>query len=207
MPAILAKILTRARTGDLLNNALSTDLFQKTAERFGHAKFDDFLAQWVKGAGCPRFSAFQRFNKKKLVVEMLIKQTQGTTTTDRELDINSFMRDAREDFQTVYAAPPQPVFTGPMTIRIHEADGTPYEHIVDIKDVQTNFDIPYNTKYKRLKRSKKQRARANTKAATEADEEGEALVYCLGDVLQGEEDVATWKITEWSAEDEERMNF
>ncbi|KAJ9500676.1 Transcription initiation factor TFIID subunit 2 [Exophiala xenobiotica] len=206
MPAILAKILTRARTGDLLNNALSTDLFQKTVERFGHAKFDDFLSQWVKGAGCPRFSAFQRFNKKKLVVEMLIKQTQGTTTTDRELDINSFMRDAREDFQTVYAAPPQPMFTGPMTIRIHEADGTPYEHIVEIKDVQTNFEIPYNTKYKRLKRSKKQRARANTKAVAEGDEEGEALVYCLGDVLQGEDDVAAWKITEWSAEDEERMN-
>ncbi|KAJ9637088.1 Transcription initiation factor TFIID subunit 2 [Knufia peltigerae] len=207
MPAILAKILTRARTGDLVNNALSTDLFQKTAERFGHTKYDDFLAQWVKGAGCPRFSAFQRFNKKKLVVEMLIKQTQGTTTTDRELDVESFIRDAREDFQTVYAAPAQPVFTGPMTIRIHEADGTPYEHIVEIKDVQTTFDIPYNTKYKRLKRSKKQRARASTKAAAEVgEEEGEALVYCLGDVLQSEEDVANWKITEWSADDEERMN-
>jgi transcription initiation factor TFIID subunit 2 len=207
MPAILAKILTRARTGDLVNNALSTDLFQKTAERFAHFKLDDFLAQWVKGAGCPRFQAFQRFNKKKLVVEMLIKQLQGTTTTDRELDPESFMRDAREDFQSVYAAPPQPVFTGPMTIRIHEADGTPYEHIVEIKDASTNFDIPYNTKYKRLKRSKKQRARANNKAAAEAgDEEGEALVYCLGDVLQSEEDVANWRITEWSAEDEERMN-
>lgn len=207
MPGILAKILTRARTGDLVNNALSTELFQKTAERLGHLKIDDFLAQWVKGAGCPRFQAFQRFNKKKLVVEMLIKQLQGTTATDRELDVNCFMRDAREDFQSVYAAPAQPVFTGPMTIRIHEADGTPYEHIVEIKDASTNFDIPYNTKYKRLKRSKKQRARANTKAATEGgDEEGDALVYCLGDVLQGEEDVATWRITEWSAEDEERMN-
>lgn len=207
MPAILAKILTRARTGDLVNNALSTDLFQKTAERFAHMKVEDFFNQWVKGAGCPKFSAFQRFNKKKLVVEMLIKQDQGATVTDRELDVDSFMRDAREDFQTVYAAPPQPVFTGPMTIRIHEADGTPYEHIVEIKDASTNFDIPYNTKYKRLKRSKKQRARASAKAATEGgDEENDALVYCLGDVLQGEEDIANWRITEWSAEDEERMN-
>ncbi|KIX02248.1 uncharacterized protein Z518_08187 [Rhinocladiella mackenziei CBS 650.93] len=208
MPGILAKILTRARTGDLANNALSTDLFQKTTERMGHIKIDEFLAQWVKGAGCPRFQAAQRFNKKKLVVEMHIRQIQGNITTDRELDIDSFMRDAREDFQTVYAAPAQPVFTGDMTIRIHEADGTPYEHIVHIKDANTQIEIPYNTKYKRLKRSKKQRARASTKAAAEGggDEENDSLVYCLGDVLQGEEDIANWRITEWSAEDEERMN-
>ncbi|EHY58983.1 Transcription initiation factor TFIID subunit 2 [Exophiala dermatitidis] len=207
MPGILAKILTRARTGDLVNNALSTELFQKLAERMGHMKIDDFLNQWVKGAGCPRFQAFQRFNKKKLVVEMLIKQVQGTTTTERELEIDSFMRDAREDFQSVYAAPAQPVFTGPMTIRIHEADGTPYEHIVEIKDASTTFDIPYNTKYKRLKRSRKQRARATAKAAAEGgDEENDSLVYCLGDVLQSEEEIANWKITEWSGEDEEKMN-
>lgn len=206
MPGILAKIMTRARTGDLSHNALSTELFQKTCERFHHSPIEDFITQWVRGAGCPRFGAFQRFNKKKLVVEMLIKQTQGVNI-DRELDIDNFMRDAREDYQTVYAAQPQLVFTGPMTIRIHEADGTPYEHIVEIKDASTQFDIPYNTKYKRLKRSKKQRARASTKAAAEgADEEGDSLVYCLGDVLQSEEDVQNWRMTDWSVDDEERMN-
>lgn len=206
MPNILAKILTRSRTGDLADNALSTDMFQKMCERFHHGPIDDFMAQWVKGAGCPRFAAFQRFNKKKLVVEMLIKQTQGTSI-ESELDPELFMRDAREDFQSVWAAPAQPVFTGPMTIRIHEADGTPYEHAVEIKDAQTTFDIPYNTKYKRLKRSKKQRARTNKQAAAESlEEETDSLVYCLGDVLQSEEDVQNWRITEWSVEDEEKMN-
>jgi len=208
MPGILGKILTRARTGDLPNNALSTDQFQKTCERFYHAKIDDFITQWVKGAGCPRFQAFQRFNKKKLVVEMLIKQLQGTVAVDRDLEVDSFMRDAREDFHSIYAAPAQTVFTGPMTIRIHEADGTPYEHIVEIKDANTTFDIPYNTKYKRLKRNKRQRARPTNKATTTdaGEEESDALVYCLGDVLQSEEEILHWRITEWSAEDEERMN-
>lgn len=206
MPAILAKILTKSRMGDLADNALSTESFQKACERSHHMPIEDFMTQWVKGAGCPRFAAFQRFNKKKLVVEMLIKQTQGTSI-ESELDPNSFMRDAREDFHSVWAATAQPVFTGPMTIRIHEADGTPYEHTVEIKDAQTTFDIPYNTKYKRLKRSKKQRARANNKAAAEGpDDETDSLVYCLGDVLQGEEDVQNWRITEWSAEDDEKMN-
>ncbi|OAL39527.1 hypothetical protein AYO20_01397 [Fonsecaea nubica] len=207
MPGILAKLLTKARTGDLENNALSTELFQKTAERMGHDKIDDFLAQWVKGAGCPRFFAQQRFNKKKLVVEMSIRQEQASRETVRDLDPDNFMRDARNDFYGVWPATAQQVFTGPMTIRIHEADGTPYEHIVQIKDANTVMEVPYNTKYKRLKRSKKQRARANTKVNTEqGEEENDSLVYCLGDVLQTEEEMANWRIKEWTSEQEDRMN-
>ncbi|KIY00709.1 uncharacterized protein Z520_03374 [Fonsecaea multimorphosa CBS 102226] len=207
MPGILAKLLTRARTGDLENNALSTELFQKTTERMGHEKIDDFLAQWVKGAGCPRFFAQQRFNKKKLVVEMSIRQEQASRETVRDLDPDNFLRDARDDFYGVWPATAQQVFTGPMTIRIHEADGTPYEHIVQIKDANTVMEVPYNTKYKRLKRSKKQRARANTKAATEqGEEENDSLVYCLGDVLQTEEEMTNWRIKEWTTDQEDKMN-
>ncbi len=210
MPGILGKILTRARTGDLVNNSLSTDFFQRTTERISHEKIDDFLAQWVKRAGCPRFSARQRFNKKKLVVEMTITQEQSDRQTIRDLDPESFMREVHEseDFHDVWTYEPPKVFTGPMTIRIHEADGTPYEHIVDIKDVSTTFEVPYNTKYKRLKRSKKQRARANNKATAEqVDEENDALVYCLGDVLQTEEEIAKWRIQDWTQEEEDKMNM
>jgi transcription initiation factor TFIID subunit 2 len=214
MPQIIERILRQARYGELANgaNTLSMDAFQKTCERFYHAKIDDFLQQWVHGAGCPRFKAFQRFNKKKVVVEMLIQQTQGDNQTQgapappRNLDPDMFMRDVREDFDGVYAAPVQNVFTGPMTIRIHEADGTPYEHVVEIKEAKTTFDIPYNTKYKRLKRSKKQRERNAAAAAADPSEaENEALLYCLGDVLQTPEEVTEWKLTEWSDEDMARM--
>ncbi|KAL8243616.1 hypothetical protein R6Q59_009874 [Mikania micrantha] len=206
MPAVIAKILTRARTDELKDNVLSTDYFQKMVEKFYHQRIDDFMAQWVKGAGCPRFQATQRFNKKKLVIEMMIRQVQAQGMGDRELETDTFMRDVREDFNTVYAAEPQRVFTGPMTIRIHEADGTPYEHIVDIKDGTTTVDIPYNTKYKRLKRTKRQKSRAAAKAQEAGDDENDALLYCLGDVLQTEEDVASWRLTDWTVEDEERMN-
>ncbi|OAP60085.1 hypothetical protein AYL99_05087 [Fonsecaea erecta] len=207
MPGILAKLLTKARTGDLENNALSTELFQKTTERMGHDKIDDFLAQWVKGSGCPRFFAQQRFNKKKLVVEMSIRQEQVSRETVRDLDPDYFMRDARDDFYGVWPATAQQVFTGPMTIRIHEADGTPYEHIVQIKDANTVMEVPYNTKYKRLKRSKKARARATAKATAEqGEEENDSLVYCLGDVLQTEEEMANWRIKEWTSDQEDKMN-
>ena len=94
-----------------------------------------------------------------------------------------------------------------MTIRIHEADGTPYEHIVEIKEATTRFDIPYNTKYKRLKRSRRQRER--TFAITDGsipDGQDDVLLYCLGDVLQSEDETRDWRMSEWSKDDEERMS-
>lgn len=208
MPAIISKILLRARKGELPGNLLSTELFQKTCEKFYHNKIDDFLNQWVRGAGCPRFQAFQKFNKKKLVVEMAIRQEQGDLSS-RELEPGTFMRDVREDLHNVWAAPVQNVFTGPMTIRVHEADGTPYEHVVEIKEVYQKFDIPYNTKYKRLKRSRRQREKNFTAAAANAETsevDNDALLYCLGDVLQTEDEIRDWKIADWSPEDEEKMS-
>lgn len=96
-----------------------------------------------------------------------------------------------------------------MTIRIHEADGTPYEHIVEIKDATTKFEIPYNTKYKRLKRTRKQKERNVTGNAVDYAAEGqdEVLLYCFGDVLQSEEEIREWRLSEWSKEDEERMSL
>jgi transcription initiation factor TFIID subunit 2 len=210
MPAIISKILLRARKGELPGNALSTELFQKTCERFYHSKIDDFFSQWVRGAGCPRFKAYQRFNKKKLVVEMIIRQVQGEQEyLDRDLEPDTFMRDVREESHAIWAAPVQNVFTGPMTIRVHEADGTPYEHVVEIKDGHMKFDIPYNTKYKRLKRSRRQREKNTTAAAANADAsevDTDSLLYCLGDVLQTEEEMREWRIAEWTPEDEEKMS-
>ena len=206
MPGIISKIFIRNTTGELTNGALSTEFFQKTCEKVYHARIDDFLSQWVHGGGCPQFQVGQRFNKKKLVVEMSIKQMQADRHIDRRLRPGNFIRDLKEDLNDVYAAPVQRVFTGPMTIRIHEADGTPYEHIVDVKEAVTRFEIPYNTKYKRLKRGKKQREKGTNANADGTDGQDDVLLYSLGDTLQSEEDMKDWRITEWSREEEEKMN-
>ena len=107
---IISRIFLNAKVGDLASAAVYTTYFMKTCEKLGHAKLDVFFAQWIYGAGCPRFRVTQRFNKKKLVVEMLIQQVQ-TETVDRDLQIDSFMRDVKEDTQNVFAGPVQPVFT------------------------------------------------------------------------------------------------
>ena len=95
-----------------------------------------------------------------------------------------------------------------MTIRIHEADGTPYEHIIEIKEAKTTFDIPYNTKYKRLKRSRRQRERTAAVAGTDyaAGVGDDVLLYSLGDVLQSEEDMREWDLSDWSKDDEDKMS-
>ncbi|KAJ5766253.1 uncharacterized protein N7511_003869 [Penicillium nucicola] len=203
MSRIVTRLFLNSRMGDMPNGAVTSSLFQKTCERLGHAKLDVFFQQWVYGAGCPRFTASQRFNKKKLVVEMMIRQIQAEPQPPRDLEKDTFLRDVKEEVRHVYAGAVQPVFTGSMTLRIHEADGTPYEHIVEIKEGVTKFDIPYNTKYKRLKRNKKQRERAV--ASGDAEVQEEVLLYCLGDVLQTEEEAQTWHLADWTKEDEERM--
>ncbi|KAJ5328853.1 hypothetical protein N7452_009243 [Penicillium brevicompactum] len=203
MSRIISRLFLNSRMGDIPNGAVTSSLFQKTCERLGHAKLDVFFQQWVYGAGCPRFQATQRFNKKKLVVEMMIRQVQAEPQPPRDLGKDAFLRDVKEEVRHVYAGAIQPVFTGSMTLRIHEADGTPYEHIVEIKEGTTKFDIPYNTKYKRLKRNKKQRERAVASGDTEVQEE--VLLYCLGDVLQTEEETQAWRLADWTKEDEERM--
>lgn len=97
---------------------------------------------------------------------------------------------------------------GLLTVRIHEADGTPYEHIVDIKEINTKVSFDYNTKYKRLKRSKRQKERAAAAVGVDVsgDAQDDVLFYCLGDVLQLEEEVNDWRLVDWSKEEEERMN-
>lgn len=176
-------------------------------EKISHSKLDSFFAQWVFGSGYPRFEVSQRFNKKKLVIEMGIKQVQATETPQKRLHPERFMLEARAQQRGVVVGPLMPVYTGPMTIRIHEADGTPYEHVVSITEGYTKLDIPYNTKYKRLKRTRRQKERAAAVSGIDIslDQADDVLLYCLGDVLQTEDEIADWNIEEWSKEEEERM--
>ena len=69
---IINKIFLNAKTGAFANGELSTSDFQRTCEKLGHNKLESFFKQWVWGSGCPIFYVTQRFNKKKLVVEMTI---------------------------------------------------------------------------------------------------------------------------------------
>ena len=203
----ISRIFLNATVGDLPDSTLSTAYFTKTVERLSHSKLEPFFNQWVYGAGCPYFRVTQRFNKKRLVVEMTIHQVQQESTASN-IQTENFIRDVKEDAAEVYAGQPQHVFTGPMTIRIHEADGIPYEHIIDIRDAKTTVEIPYNTKYKRLKRSRRHREKliASGGADVNLDGQEEGVLYSLGEILQSEEEMRDWQLAEWSKDDEDKIS-
>jgi transcription initiation factor TFIID subunit 2 len=205
---VMQKIITASHNAG--DSVLSTKSLKTSIDKITKYRHTErFLEQWVEGAGCPKFSITQKFNKKKFCVEMKIIQNQSKLPENPPpLDKNEFLRLYKEEQNEVTEGGVQRVFTGPMTIRIHEADGTPYEHVVEIREGSVSFDIPYSTKYKRLKRSRRAKERAN--ASVNVDENGEigedALYYCLGDVLQSEKEAKDWELKDWSDEMQAKMD-
>ena len=201
---VISKIVTGANTG-VGESTLSSEGFRKLCEKVTkYRQTEPFWNQWVYGSGCPNFSIMQKFNKKRLCVEMKITQKQDAPVKPEAAPLLSkedFFREFKEDQARVYATEVQPLFTGPMTIRIHEADGTPYEHIVEIRDGTGSFEIPYNTKYKRLKRTRRQRERlANSGMGGDAEIGEDTLFYCLGDNLSTPKEIREWGLVDWDPE-------
>jgi transcription initiation factor TFIID subunit 2 len=203
---VITKIILGANTGATSESVLSTEPFRRQVEKITkYRKTEPFFNQWILGSGCPKFLVTQKFNKKRLTIEMRIQQKQEITPQQRTLKKNEFLREFKEEICEVFAGEPQPVYTGSMTIRIHEADGTPYEHVVEIKEGNATFDIPYSTKYKRLKRSRRQKERAAGGAVDGAELGEDALIYCLGDILQTPQEMQEWGLAEWNEDQQQEM--
>ncbi|KAK4453315.1 hypothetical protein QBC34DRAFT_202509 [Podospora aff. communis PSN243] len=175
--------------------------FKRNCEKRSQYRPDELWSQWVERSGCPRLSITQKFNKKNLNVDIMIKQTQATPKP-RPITKEEFWRELQEDIHHVYAAEVPKLFTGPFTVRIHEADGTPYEHYQQITDKDrsgTQLSISYNTKYKRLKRTKKAQASANTSSDKHDVQDDDVVYYnMLGDVLTTDKDIRDWGLQDWS---------
>ena len=109
---IIWRLCLNAKTGDLQNSAVSTPYFLRVSEKAAHGKLDAFFNQWVYGAGCPHFLVTQRFNKKKLIVEMLIKQIQAERTNQpHSREPQNFQREVKEHKNNIIGSPIQPLFT------------------------------------------------------------------------------------------------
>ncbi|KAI0149843.1 hypothetical protein F4776DRAFT_182413 [Hypoxylon sp. NC0597] len=207
---IISRMVSKANTsGQASDEVLGSDPFRRACEKAGNTRLDHFWNQWILSSGCPRFDVFQRFNKKRLCVEMTIRQTQeGLFLKPRPLNKDNFWRDVMEKSHGARVSEVQPSFTGPMTIRIHEADGTPYEHIVEIREEPSKsvkFEIPYNTKYKRLKRNRRQRERALA-SSSKGNDDGYRDLYYLGDVMQHPDEMEEWDFCDWDESIENRMD-
>ena len=152
MLRVIPKLFLQAMSGELPNGTLSCDHFQHVCEKVNRNKLDAFFKQWVFGAGAPSFVITQRFNKKKGMLEMTIRQVQQHDRRERKLDKDTYMNDALFELNDEPLLQRQNLFTGPMTIRVHESDGTPYEHIIHIKEVKTTIDLQLNKKVRKIKK-------------------------------------------------------
>lgn len=162
MLKVINKLNLLALSGDFNqgDNTLTNTFFQHQVEKTFKGKLNQFFKQWVEFDIVPIFEITQRFNKKKMVVEFMIKQLSWDSYKDNEINDfanegtpnNKFLQQTINNFENQYKQSPQRIFKGNMTIRIHEADGIPYEHFIHISEEVTRLEIQYNSKYKKLKR-------------------------------------------------------
>ncbi|KAJ7897366.1 hypothetical protein B0H14DRAFT_2677986 [Mycena olivaceomarginata] len=156
---VLPKIFLSALTGE--NNTISTHMFLRTCRKVSGVDPRTFAEQWIYGSGCPTFGFSASFNRKKMAVEITMRQE---CPAYKMLEGNE---------HALALLKPVRIFEGQMTVRIHEADGTPYEHVLDIQAPFKRYEVPFNTKYKRVRRNTKRylARQAAAQAAAEGDTE------------------------------------
>ncbi|RLV96604.1 Transcription initiation factor TFIID subunit 2 [Spathaspora sp. JA1] len=192
---VLPKLFLQAMSGDLPNGTITTSHFQYLCEKVNRNKLDGFFKQWVYSTGTPHLRISQKFNKKRGMIEMQIRQVQHLEKRQPRLTARSFINDATSYIEDEPSYPLLPVFTGPITIRVHEADGTPYEHIVELKEGNTKIDIQYNSKFRKPKKKDIEAGLDMVSPFTSR----------LGDVLTSPTDVNSWGLAEFDKRDEEMM--
>jgi transcription initiation factor TFIID subunit 2 len=94
-----------------------------------------------------------------------------------------------------------------MTVSVQEADGTLYEHVLDIQEQHQKFEVQFNTKYKRIRRTTK---RFQARQAAAAAEDANAAAEVAAELQEGEwiakddeEAKRAWRIVEWGEEEED----
>ena len=201
---VISQIVSNANiNATITSTSLSDSDFRRACEKKSQYRPDELWQQWVHGAGCPKLLIKQRFNKKNLNVDISIAQTHAKDNGPKAITKDEFLKELLEEVHEVWAGTVPKIFTGPFTVRIHEADGTPYEHYLAITDkdkVATTLQIAYNTKYKRMKRTKKATAAAANNAADKHDIQEDDIVYfnMLGDVLMTPKDIENWGLQDWA---------
>lgn len=198
---VLPKIFLTAISGELKDGLLSTHQFLRFCRKISSTDLRVFSDQWIYGSGCPTFNITAQFSRKKMAVEMQFNQT----CPSYDWANSTVWQDAAQ-------SNPVSLFEGQMTVRVHEADGTPYEHVLDIRELSKRHDVPFNTKYKRIRRqTKRYQARAEAmKAAaagdTEAQEELALIDMSFGtQVWEEVDEIKAWRVADWQPEDDDKM--
>lgn len=183
---VIPRVFLEVTANDDVPPVISTQKFFKTCAKVASIDLKGFQDQWVYGSGCPHFRISTNFVRKKFIVEFTILQ-----------DVRMSEKRAVSNFE------------GGLTVRIHEADGAPFEHVVDIKSGRKTYNLPFNTKYKRTRRSGIG-ARLKRLLEEQADDEEEETQPIATQVFayppwDDDEERARWRVADWSDDQVEQM--
>lgn len=207
---VIPKIFLASLSDELSGNMLSTGYFFRLCRKISGMDMLAFQDQWIYGSGCPTLTIKTNFIRKKFLVEFNVTQQQPALQAVEALDFKSREKVMAQKRPTTF-------FDGSLTVRIHEADGAPFEHLVDIKATMKTFPLPFNTKYKRTRRSGHVAARfsklqdvlaqAEDNDAAEAEQlrdadRGEIFAYPPWD---DEMERQAWRVYDWSEEEAQAM--
>ena len=71
---VLPKLFLSAISGEMANNLISTHSFLRMCRKVSGIDPRSFAEQWIYGSGCPTFGFSASFNRKKMAVEITMRQ-------------------------------------------------------------------------------------------------------------------------------------
>lgn len=144
MQKVLNRIMVSAISGEL-SQGITTHYFLKLVKKTSGKEIKPFADQWIYRSGVPHMDITYTLNRKKNLIELIVLQKDES----------------------------RPVYAGGLTVRVHEPDGV-FDHVVTVEERSHHFDLPYHTKYKRVKSNKKSQL-AEMRAALEVAERERAI--------------------------------
>lgn len=84
---VLPKVFLSAISGEMPNNLISTHSFLRTCRKVSGIDPRSFAEQWIYGSGCPTFGFSATFNRKKMAVEISMRQEAPAWKAHEQNDV------------------------------------------------------------------------------------------------------------------------
>lgn len=191
---VIPKIFLSAISGEMRDSRLSTNNFLRTCRKLSGNDMKSWADQWIYASGCPTFEITTQFNRKKMVVELTMKQVNRCKL---------HYEDLHTSWEEKCNLKPLDRFEGQMSIRIHESDGIPYEHVLEIKEPLKRYELPINTKYKRTRKTSKRYVLNHQPTETDEDVD-ERFTYKLWD--RSKDERLRWRVEDWTEEEDQLIS-
>ncbi|EGF82398.1 hypothetical protein BATDEDRAFT_86202 [Batrachochytrium dendrobatidis JAM81] len=150
---IANKLMVSAMSGELPTGLSTTHFLKMVRKISGKLETKEFADQWIFRSGCPIFTIRYHFNRKKMVIELRVKQ----------------------DCSNVDVIGANQRFSGAFMVRVQEPGGT-FDTEVRIEEKTKQYDIIYHTKYKRIRR---RAGKKYKKVADNDDDDDDEDVYYM----------------------------